>query len=116
MIDESIFNTTNLEEIPEEVSKELKEQKGEYATIFKEMFEIKKELSLNELIIGAYRGYGKQISRKLAARICYSLVNLGILSSAGAKSGVFILNTNPIKKQKNKKKSIEIENQEIEQS
>lgn len=106
MIDESIFNTENLEGVPEEVSKELKEQKNAYNVIFKKMFAIKKELYLNELIIGAYKGYNKKISRKIAARVCYNLVNLGILSSVGSKSGMFILNTSQIKQVKKQKKII----------
>jgi len=110
MLNESIFTAENLEEIPEEVSKELKDEKN-YKEIFKEMFLIKKELSLNELILGTYKGYKKQITRKTATTTCYYLTSRGILSRSKENPRIFLLNESPIKKPKKEKKiNKEVEN------
>lgn len=69
-----IFNTDNLEDIPEKIKKELSSNETEKRIL--ELFDIaKRPLNLDEITVGYYRKYGEIKSRNFFMNKLYRMCN-----------------------------------------
>lgn len=80
----NIFDINNLSDLPKELQKQIKPDGLSNKTkMVLSLFEKKRSLSTDEIIVGIYRVYKQSITRTWVATTCYNLKRSGVIKKDG---------------------------------